>query len=190
MPNDQSRAISRNQQIALIALFSAVAMVLRLTVEVPFPLAAYLKLEVWEIPVYIVLLAYRPKLGLGVACIVYVIVQIFSSGPLIMGPVYNFIAVLSTLGGVSLVLRLTDYKMVVTKSIKMPLVAIASGMAFRFVIMTVVNFLVLTHPPPVGFSIPVEALPPVLLVTGIFNIIVAGYSVAISFPIARRIISL
>lgn len=189
MPNYKSKNISQTQQIALIALFSAVAMVLRVTVEIPFPLATYLKLEVWEIPVYIALLAYRPKISLGVAAIVYVIVQIFASGPLLMGPVYNFIAVLSTLGGVAIVMKFANQKLVLTKSIKIPAVAIGSGIVFRTVIMTVVNFLALPNPPPVGFSIPVDTILPVLAVTAIFNIIVSGYSVAISFPIARRISS-
>lgn len=179
--------ISRTQKLALIALFSALAVVLRLTIEVPFPPATYLRLEVWEIPVYIALLAYRLKLGLAVASVMYVIVQVFATGFLPTGPIYNLMAVLSTVGGVSLVLRLRRSERPVTSSLGTALAAIVSGAFSRLLIMTGVNALVLPQPPPIGFALPAEAVPLALFWTGVFNVLVAAYSVGISFPIARRI---
>ena len=62
------------------------------------------------------------------------------------------------------------------------------GTLSRTIIMTIVNFIVLPQPFPIGYEIPVEALPPILGYTALFNIIVAMYSIIIAKIITERIL--
>lgn len=181
------QTMSRSRQISLIALLSGIALILRLTVEFPFPLAGYLKLEIWEIPVYVALLAYGLRLSLGTAGIVYLIVQVFASGPLPTGPIFNFVAVLSTVVGAFPVLYLLRKHGDPTRSWRIAAAVTASGALVRVGIMTIYNQIMLPLPFPLGFSMPVQALPPTLIIIAIFNLTVATYSLAASIPIAARI---
>ncbi len=171
--------------IASIAVLSALAFVLSLTVQLPFPLATYLYLELWEIPAYLALFAYGLKPALAVAFLVLLLVQVLAPGPLPTGPLYNFIAVVSTMVGAILVTRVAS--VVKRSSIALGLAVVSLSVISRIVLMTVVNALVLPYPYPVGFSVPISALPPILLVTAIFNGVVAAYSVTIALVLASRV---
>ncbi len=176
---------SRSRVVASIAVLSALAFVLSFTVQLPFPLASYLYLELWEIPAYLALFAYGLRPALAVAFVVLFLVQIFTPGPLPTGPLYNFIAVISTMVGaiiVTKVARMTSYSSVTVSVAVVTLSAVA-----RILLMTLVNALVLPYPYPIGFSIPPSALPPILVVTAIFNAVVAIYSVTLALLLASRV---
>jgi len=185
--NDKLVKISKNKELSIIALLSTVSLILRITIEIPFPLASYLKLEVWEIPSYVALIAYGPKLGLGTALIVYLCVQAFITG-LPLGPVYNLIAVISTMGGILFAVNITNKLKIKLRDSRTFFASLLCGIIFRTVIMTIVNFIVLPQPFPIGYKIPVEALPPILWYTALFNIIVATYSITIAKIIAERVL--
>ena len=59
----------------------------------------------------------------------------------------------------------------------------------RVVIMTIVNWAFLRYPPPVGFSIPVEALVAILPVIAVFNATLALYTIPLGDLIARAVIT-
>lgn len=179
---------SRTRTLASVALLSAVAFILRIAVELPFPLAGYLKLEIWEIPAYLALFIYGIRRALSVAFIVFILVLAFATGPLPTGPLYNFIAVLSTFAGVIAVSSFTGKSIrELFKSRTMAIVSVLSSSLARIMLMTVVNAIILPLPFPIGFKIPPEAVPPILVVTAIFNGTVALYSTAIAIAIASRI---
>jgi len=64
---------------------------------------------------------------------------------------------------------------------------IASPMIFRTVIMTVVNFIALPMPPPIGFSIPMEVMPTTLGLIAIFNSTTIMYSIPIAYWITKAV---
>ncbi len=179
--------MSRTKEIATIALLSTVSLILRLTVEIPFPLATYLKLEIWEIPAYVALIAYGPRLGIGTALIVFLSVQAFVTG-LPLGPFYNLIAVISTMGGILFGANIANKLGLNVTNSRAFGASLVFGTLSRTIIMTIVNFIVLPQPFPIGYEIPVEALPPILGYTALFNIIVATYSIIIAKIITERIL--
>ena len=83
-------------------MFTAIVYVLRIAIEIPFPLASYLKLEIWEIPIYIALISFRFRTSLSVAALTFLLVQVFSTG-LPAGPAYNLIAILSVMLGILII---------------------------------------------------------------------------------------
>lgn len=176
---------SRSRLVASIAVLSALAFVLSLTVQLPFPLASYLYLELWEIPAYLALFVYGLRPALAVAFVVLFLVQIFSPGPLPTGPLYNFIAVISTMIGAIIVTKVAGTT--TRSSVTLGLAVVILSAVSRILLMTVVNSLVLPYPYPIGFSIPPSALPPILVVTAIFNAVVALYSVTLALLIAARV---
>ncbi len=179
------RTQSRSRLVASIAVLSALAFVLSLTVQLPFPLASYLYLELWEIPAYLALFVYGLRPALAVAFVVLFLVQIFSPGPLPTGPLYNFIAVISTMIGAIIVTKVAGTP--TRSSVTLGLAVVITSAVARILLMTVVNYLVLPYPYPIGFSIPPSALPPILVVTAIFNAVVALYSVTLALLIASRV---
>ena len=178
---------SKSKVLASVALLGGLAFTLRIAVDFPFPLASYLSLEVWEIPAYLALFIYGVRRGIAVAFTVFLLVQAFATG-LPAGPLYNFIAVLSTMVGVFTITRATGKSIHdFFKSRKMAIASVVSSAITRILLMTIVNAIVLPLPIPIGFRIPPAALPPVLAVTAIFNGTVAVYSVAIALLLASRI---
>jgi hypothetical protein len=57
---------------------------------------------------------------------------------------------------------------------------VATGVAFRVAGMSLVNWSLLRYPPPVGFSIPVHVLDATLWLYGVFNAVVAAYSLTLA----------
>jgi len=175
--------VRATQELALIAMFTAIVYVLRITIEIPFPLASYLKLEIWEIPIYIALICFRFRTSLSVAALTFILVQVFSTG-LPAGPAYNLIAILSVMLGILIIKKINNNKI---NNIKIIIIAVVTSTILRIVIMTTVNATVLPLGPPFGYNIPPEALPTMLLITGIFNGLVTIYSVFLAAIISIKI---
>jgi riboflavin transporter FmnP len=64
-----------------------------------------------------------------------------------------------------------------------------SGAFMRVMVMTLVNFTVLSFPPPIGFSMPREAVIAILPLIGLFNATLASYTIPIGHTIARIVSS-
>ena len=171
------------QELALIAMFTAIVYVLRITIEIPFPLASYLKLEIWEIPIYIALISFRFRTSLSVAALTFLLVQVFSTG-LPPGPAYNLIAILSVMLGILIIKRISNNRI---DSIKTIILTIFTATILRIVIMTIVNATVLPMDAPFGYNIPPEVLPSMLIITGIFNALITVYSVFLAAIISIKI---
>lgn len=176
---------SRTRQLSLVALLTAISVVLNRIISVPAPFAGFLYYEIWEIPVLLALLLVGIYGGVMVACLNALVLEIVFPGNLPTGPVYNLIAELAMFGGVILVLKLSGRLRL--KTLPMIVGATAAGALVRTGVMTVVNGLVLPMPYPVGFSMPWAAVPGTLWLIGIFNLTIALYTVPFAFSVRNAL---
>jgi riboflavin transporter FmnP len=178
--------------LSLIIIFTALAAALNVYgPKIPFPLAPFLFFSFWEIPIVIAFLFIGPKAGITVSAInMFLLLAIFP-GALPTGPIYNWIAVLSMLLGISIPYwfakrgcKTEHFGNYLRHHIT--LIAIAStsmGIVLRVLVMTVVNYFALQQPYPIGFSFPEVDVLLFLPVGAAFNAIVAGYTIIISLAI-------
>ena len=109
---DISPYSGRTRKIASIAIFAAVAAVIRIqskALSFPFPLLPALKFELWEIPIVVGLLLYGPTVGFSSGSIILIIGLIIGSNP--TGQIYNFIAFSSMMLGIVITNRLYSRNM-------------------------------------------------------------------------------
>jgi riboflavin transporter FmnP len=181
-------ARTRSQWVSLVAMFTALAIVLNLAVSVPAPYAYFLSYEVWEVPVLLALLLMGFKGGLGVAALNAAVLEAVKPGPLPTGPLYNLVAELAMFLGVMLVLpaaRRYAWGTTLTAAS-----ATAAGVVARTSVMTVVNSVVLAMPYPLGFGsfgVTQAQVPGYLVLIAVFNITVTLYTVPLAFSARRAI---
>lgn len=169
--------ITTTRRIAAIAVLAPLSYLLSLGPRIPFPPLPFLIFELWEVPVYFALMFYDFKTALGVEAIVFLVIM--SREPyLLLGPVYNLAAVILTMLGFMATTRLTR---------GVALAGVAGGVGLRVAVMSLVNWAFLRYPPPVGFSIPVKVLDATLWLYGVFNAVVAAYSLVLAVIVARSV---
>ena len=171
--------LSRTHRISLIALFTALAIVLNLVIAIPAPYEPFLFYEVWEVPILLAVIVMGFRDGTVVALLNTLMLEAYKPGPLPTGPVYNLIAQLSMFVGVVLVGRRGG----AGRLGRGALVTAATGLGavLRTGVMTVVNGLVLPQPYPLGFTIPNAAVPGLLVLIGIFNFTTVLYTVPLAY---------
>jgi riboflavin transporter FmnP len=171
-----------SRKVALVALFTALAAVLNILISVPDPGATFLFFEVWEIPILAVLLIMGIQGAATVAVLNALVLEVVKPGALPTGPLYNLIAILSTFVGVLLAKRVTGSWKLGRKILWIS--ATVAGAFVRTLVMTLVNWIVLPLPYPIGFGsfgVTAAQVPPLLVPIGIFNFIVASYSIPLAF---------
>jgi hypothetical protein len=121
---------------------------------------------------------YGAQVALGVALLNYAVVQLTPQvSP--TGPLYNLAAVLSMLAAIYLVYRWTGRR-------KSRLwTATGAGIALRVGVMTAVNATFLPFPPPIGFSVPPNALVVALPLIALFNSTLTAYTVPAAHALTR-----
>jgi riboflavin transporter FmnP len=168
----------------LIALFAALAVVLN-GLTVPAPYAGFLLYGIWEIPVLLSLLLLGFWGGATVALINAIALEFINPGGLPTGPLYNLFAELSMFLGVMAVQAVAKrggWRLSLTVT-----GATALGALVRLGAMTIVNAVVLPQPFPIGFNVPLGAVPGLLVVIGIFNATTALYVIPAAYSIRRAI---
>jgi riboflavin transporter FmnP len=177
--------VAYTRKLSLIALFTALAYILNVAISIPAPYADFLIYEVWEVPILLSLLLLDFTAGAAVAFLNMMVLEVVKPGPLPTGPVYNFLAIISMFAGVLAAERLSSGRG------RVAAVGLATllGGASRTLVMTVVNALVLPQPYPVGFSIPVAALPALLALIGVFNFTTAVYTVPLAYTVKEAVVS-
>jgi riboflavin transporter FmnP len=174
--------------IATIAIFGAITIVLNLSsFKIPAPFANYLIYQIWEIPIVAAFLLYGLTVGFSISIINTLVLLAVFPGPLPAGPIYNFIAVLSMLLGLVIFKKILSGHLSKRRDTILTTAATASGIITRVVIMTIVNWVFLRFEPPIGFDIPVEALPAMLPVIGFFNATIVLYTIPLGYIIARAV---
>ena len=71
----------------------------------------------------------------------------------------------------------------------LPILATGLGALFRVVVMTLVNWVFVRYPPPIGFSMTEEAILAILPFVAFFNATLALYTVPIGYMLAGAISS-
>lgn len=179
---------SRSRRISLVALFTALALVLNFLISIPAPFADFLLYEVWEVPILISLLVLGLWGGTTVAVLNTIVLEAIKPGPLPTGPIYNLLAELAMFVGVVAAMRLAD-RMGKGPGLTI-LAATALGVATRTAVMTVVNGLVLAMPYPLGFGsfgVTQAQVPALLVLIGVFNATTALYTVPVAFSVWRAL---
>jgi len=181
---------SRSRRLSLIALFTALAVVLNLVVAVPAPYEPFLLYEVWEVPILLAVLVLGFWDGATVAVLNTLLLEAYRPGALPVAPLYNLAAQISMFVGVLPVDR--EARKRGWEGRKVVPVATAAGAALRTAVMTVVNGIVLPLPYPVGFGsglfpITQAEVPGLLVPIGAFNFTIALYTVPLAYTLARAV---
>jgi len=181
---------SRSRRLSLIALFTALAVVLNLVVAVPAPYEPFLFYEVWEVPILLAVLILGFWDGTTVAVLNTLLLEAYRPGALPVAPLYNLAAQLSMFAGVLPVDRAARRRG--WEGRKLVPVATAAGASLRTAVMTVVNAIILPLPYPIGFGsglfpITQADVPGLLVPIGVFNFTIALYTVPLAYTLARAI---
>lgn len=169
------------------ALLAGVSIILHppfLPLAVPAPYLPFLIYGLWEIPLVVGLFLYGLRVGMAVTLVNFITLVLFFPGELITGPIYNLTATYSMMFGIYLAHR----GLGIRRGIKLWLTT-GAGIASRVGIMTAVNGFALPLPPPIGFSLGVEALPSTLILVGIFNGSLAAYTIPIAHKIGTAVVA-
>jgi riboflavin transporter FmnP len=173
------------KQLAIIAVFTAVAVVLVLSpLRFPAPYAPFLYYQIWEIPLVTAFLVYGPLIGLSVAGLNTLILVTLFPGDLPTGPIYNLAAVVSTLAGVYIIHHYLQLRGRTT--VRVP-VSTALSIVLRVLFMTLINWIALRQPYPIGFSLPEAAIVGYLPLIGVFNATVTLYTVPLGYIVAQAV---
>lgn len=177
-----------SKTIALIAVFAAltVALTIYSPIRIPAPYAPFLFYQIWEIPIVAAFLLFGPKVGTSIAVINAVVLFFWFQGGLPTGPFYNLAAVLSMLLGALLTIKLLNSFNVHSQS-TMTTSATALGIALRVGIMTVINWVFLRYPFPVGYNMPEVEILALLPLIGLFNASVVLYTVPLGQLVAKAV---
>ena len=176
---------SRTQTITGIGLFAALALVLNLAhIQVPAPYLGFLIYEIWEIPIVVCLFLYGLRASLVASAINTIGLILVNPGGLPTGPIYNLIAVTVTLVAIILGHRLSSSGLRISFEI-----LIATGLAIivRTAVMSIVNYILLPFPTPLGFQIPQNLVVGFLPAIAFFNATLALYTVPLGYAGVRAI---
>lgn len=173
------------KQLAIIASFTAIAVVLVLSpLRIPAPYAPFLYYQLWEIPIVTAFLVYGPIIGLSVAGLNTLILVTLFPGDLPTGPFYNLAAVVSMLAGVYIIHQYLQLRGRTT--VRVP-ASTGLSMVLRVLVMTLINWLALRHPYPIGFSLPEEVILGFLPLIGVFNATVVLYTILMGYILAQAV---
>lgn len=179
--------------LALTILFAVVTIILNpafTNIVFPFPLATFLFFQIWEIPIVVAFILIGPKSGVMISLLNTLVLLAVFPGASPTGPFYNLAAVLSMLLGVYLAYKLVASKQKTESSTFrygtiLVVVSTALGAIFRVGIMSVVNYVFLRFPPPVGYGYTEAAIIPFIPIVAVFNAIIVLYTVPIGLIVAN-----
>ena len=184
--------------LALLIIFTALTIAINIAgPKIPAPYAPFLLYQLWEIPIVITFLAIGIKEGIMVTVINALVLLVYDPGPLLLGPIYNLIAVLSMMLGVYIPYKIATrgYKSeninnILKQKIKLLIIlTTALGIVLRVVITSLTNYFALQQGPPVGFGLNQTATIAALPLIALFNATVAIYTIPIGISIAIAITS-
>jgi riboflavin transporter FmnP len=184
--------------IAITIVFAALTVALNPVftgIGVPAPYAPFLIYQIWEIPIVAAFLLINPKSGIAISILNAAALLALFPGALLLGPFYNLVAVLSMLSGIYIVHKILTHgiSQEKTKNVALQLetklitLSTVIGITFRVGIMSVVNYIVLRYPPPIGYSTPEAAIIASLPLIGLFNATLALYTIPLGHVIADAI---
>jgi riboflavin transporter FmnP len=178
---------ARSYRVAVVIVFAALTLILNLSpLKFPAPYAPFLYYQFWEIPIVAAFLIYGFKVGVSIALINTLILLLVFPGANPTGPFYNLVAIVSMLTGMWLTLDISR-RMGISGRRQLIILVIALGIVFRVAIMSIVNYLCLQQPPPIGFALPVYIVIAYLPLVAIFNSSLAAYTIPLGFILASSV---
>ena len=177
-----------SKKISILVVFAALTVFLNISpIKIPAPYAPFLIYQLWEIPIVTVLVLYGFSMGIYVSIINTLILILIYPGALPTGPIYNFIAVVSMLLGIYIIKKLSlNFIKIENEKISI-VVSTILGTIMRVITMTIVNWIVLPFPPPIGFSIPPDVVLTFLPLIGFFNATLTLYTIPFGEILAKAI---
>ena len=174
--------------VATVAVFAALTVALNLSpFKIPAPYAPFLYYQIWEIPIVTAFLLYGPLIGLYISIINTIVLLIWFPGALPVGPLYNLAAILGMLLGIyvahKFIGKVSSFKGEAIVTLSYTVLGILS----RVLVMTVVNWVFLKYPYPIGFEIPEEVIVMMLPIIGFFNATLALYTIPVGYILARAV---
>lgn len=175
--------------LATTIIFAALTVALNPAISgigVPAPYAPYLIYGLWEIPIVAAFLLINPASAIAIAVLNSAVLFAVFPGVLPTGPFYNLIAASATLLGLYMARKFV--KNGTTKPKKELRIATAStiiAIILRVMVMTLVNYITLQQPYPIGFELPEIDVIATLPFTAIFNGTVVLYIIPIGEFIAK-----
>jgi len=177
-----------SKTIATIAVFTALSVALVLSpAKFPAPYALFLKYQIWEIPIVAAFLLYGPLVGVATSIINTMVLLVVYPGDLPTGPLYNLAAVLSTLLGIYIIHKFAARYFSKRQETILTAFSTALGSIARVGVMTIVNWVFLQYPYPIGFSMSAEAITAMLPVIGLFNATLALYTIPLGYFVSRAV---
>jgi hypothetical protein len=171
--------------IAAVITFAALTIVLNLSpLKFPAPYALFLIYQVWEIPIVAGFLLYGATFGILVAVMNTAVLLAVFPGDLPTGPFYNLAAVLSMLLGIGIAKFIAERR-TVKNEVVLASVFTFSGITLRTIIMSIVNWVFLRFPPPVGYSLEEPFIIAYMPLIMIFNATLALYTIPTGYSLAR-----
>ena len=181
--------MAKSKEIATISVFTALTVTLNLSpFKFPAPYAPFLYYQIWEIPIVAAFILYGPTIAVAISMLNTLALLVLFPGELPTGPLYNFAAVLAMLLGIYLA-HLMRRKSLSKRTAMLPILATGLGALFRVIVMTLVNWVFVRYPPPIGFSMTEEAILAILPFVAFFNATLALYTVPIGYMLAGAISS-
>jgi riboflavin transporter FmnP len=183
------------KKLTLTIVFAALTIALNPAISrmgVPAPYAPFLIYGLWEISIVAAFLLIGPKSGISVAILNTILLFVFFPGPLPTGPLYNLIAVFSTLAGIYIAQKSFSFsfsssqaKLEGKQEAKGIAAATTIGIIFRVLVMSAMNYITLRQDYPIGFSMKEFEVLGFLPAGGLFNATLALYTIPIAFLAAR-----
>jgi len=180
----------KSKNIATLSIFAALTVALNLSpFKFPAPYAPFLYYQIWEIPIVAAFALYGPLMAIAISVLNTLMLLALFPGALPTGPLYNLAAVIGMLLGMYLAHLTVRQQPISQRSTMLSLLATGLGMFFRVVAMTIVNWTFIRYPPPIGFSMPEEAIVAILPLVAVFNATLALYTIPIGYVLANAVSS-
>jgi len=175
--------------IASIIIFAALTIALNLSspIKIPAPYAPWLIYQIWEIPIVAAFLLYGAVVGFTIAVLNTLVLLAVFPGELPTGPLYNLVAISSMLLGIIIVKKFAERRSQKFRETSLSVLVTSLGIIFRMVTMAFVNWAFLRFPPPIGFSMPEEAIVMYVPLVAIFNATLALYTIPLGYFVARAV---
>lgn len=183
--------------LSITIVFASVTVALNPAISqiaIPFPPLPFLLYQIWEIPIVAAFILISRKAAVSIAILNAAVLTIFFPGALPTGPFYNLIATLSMLFGIYIIQKVLknqkenqNQKGSEYAKTKFVVLSTVSAMILRVVVMTLVNYIVLRFPYPIGYELDELVIIASLPLTGLFNATLVLYTVPLGLFVAKAI---
>jgi len=176
------------KELATTIVFAALAVALNPGISgigVPAPYAPFLIYGLWEIPIVAAFLLISPASAIAISLLNAAVLFAFFPGPLPTGPLYNLTALFSMLLGLYIARRFINRGAAhQRKVLKVAAASTVLGIILRVAVMTLMNYVSLRQPYPIGFEMDELAVLAFLPAGALFNGTVVLYTIPIGEFIA------